>query len=178
MGRTTTCGHTGVNRIAPSHRVAASSAAGDDYPAVVAVSTWLDRELPILKAIAAADAGDEMVHQRDVVVATAMPESKVARGMKALYDAGYIDGSVSTVQGEIFDIMNISLLESGRRAVGQWPTDDPFTDLVRILETRIASEADEVRKSGLERMLATIKGIGRDVVVGVLTDLVKRQAGL
>jgi hypothetical protein len=49
---------------------------------------------------------------------------------------------------------------------------------MKLLAERIDAEDEPEVKSKLERFRESIQGIGRDVIVGVLTSLAKQGAGL
>ena len=70
------------------------------------------------------------------------------------------------------------MTERGFRAVGAWPSADPYDQLMKLLAERIDAEDEPEVKSKLERFRESIQGIGRDVIVGVLTSLAKQGAGL
>jgi hypothetical protein len=70
------------------------------------------------------------------------------------------------------------LTERGYRAVGAWPSADPYEQLMKLLAERIDAEDQPEVKGKLERFRESVQGIGREVVVGVLTSLARQTAGL
>lgn len=57
-----------------------------------------------------------------------------------------------------------------RRAVGQWPTIDTFSDrLVAALRDAAEHESDPVKKTKLRSAAEAVTGMGRDIFVSVVT---------
>ena len=78
----------------------------------------------------------------------------------------------------VSEYIELRLLERGKRAVGEWPNEDPYADLVALLEHRIAEEENPERRSRLQRFLDGLVDAGKDIATAVLSDVVKRQMGL
>ena len=92
----------------------------------MARSTWHARDLPILEAVAAAEEADAAIDSDGLATATGLSETAVARGLAALLDGDYISGDDESSQTTPFALLDVRLRERGRRAVGQWPSEDPF----------------------------------------------------
>ena len=92
----------------------------------MARSTWHARDLPILEAVAAAEEADAAIDSDGLATATGLAETAVARGLAALMDGDYISGDDVSSQTTPFALLDVRLRERGRRAVGQWPSEDPF----------------------------------------------------
>jgi hypothetical protein len=148
---------------------------------------WERRELPILKVIADSDSAGlwpdhQTVHEvleddgHDLVV------DDIMAGLAALADAGppFIMANFIRVDQEVLPVraLNIRLTERGYRTVGAWPSADPYEQLMKLLAERIDAEEQPEIKGKLEQFRESVQGIGRDVVVGVLTSLAKQGAGL
>ena len=144
----------------------------------MARSTWQARDLPILEAVAAAEEADAAIDSDGLATATGLSETAVARGLAALMGGEYISGDDVGSQTTLFALLDVRLRERGRRAVGQWPSEDPFDGLVAVLEARLAEETNTERKGKLHALLDALRGVGRDVAVAVLTDLVKQHVGV
>ena len=54
----------------------------------------------------------------------------------------------------------------------------PLRRLIAVLEARLAEESNTERKGKLHALLDALRGVGRDVAVAVLTDLVKQHVGV
>ena len=95
------------------------------YVSRMSTYTWDDIERPILEAFreAEVDGTDRMAR-----AAAATPEISPERrtdSVVALHEAGYVEAQVSQNAGGSKWLMSVgSLTEKGRRAVGQWPSDD------------------------------------------------------
>ena len=144
----------------------------------MATYTWDTRELPILDAVAVAEEAGKAIGWGNVAETTGIEAEIVRRSLESLLSADYISGMAYHEGGGSFEIANIRLTERGRRAVGQWPSGDPFVALTALLEHRIATESDPARRSKLQRFLDAMTDVGKDVTGGVLVALVRQLAGL
>jgi hypothetical protein len=138
--------------------------------------SWDRREQPILDAIARGSEAED-IRSEQLCEATGLSTREVQIGLRHLAESGYITGSNATSQGEIFDLINIRLLERGLIATGEWP-GDPYDELVTALTRAAASEADPEKRSKLERLVFAAGDVGKSVLSGVLTSVIKSTAGL
>ena len=81
------------------------------------------------------------------------------------------------MMAERFDWWDLRLTEKGRRAIQQWPSDDPGASLVQLLEERLEQSDDPSETTKLQRVLDTIRDVGTGVLSSVLRDLL-RSAGI
>jgi hypothetical protein len=141
--------------------------------------TWEQREYILLEFIARAEEEqDEPLVSWLLAASTGLDDRDVQLGLRALYEAGYIAGNDAGINQRTFDLIDIRLLERGRRAVGQWPSEDTYNAFFDILNERIvAAESDEERTQ-LEQVRDTALAVGRDVVTSVLSALARQMAGL
>jgi hypothetical protein len=143
----------------------------------MATGTWQTRELPILEAIAAAEAAGEDINSDDIPTATGIPQVAVTGGLRALLDAGMIAGArINTFGG--FGMLMIRLREKGRRAVGQWPTGDPVSDLVRLIEARELAAADPLERGRLRALLDAVVDVGKGTASDLLASLIRQTTGM
>lgn len=145
----------------------------------MAKDTWASREMPILEAIfEAEESGDsEDWTVSSVAEATEFSKEKATLGVRALAEAGFIWGhDSSTTAG--WDLFGIRLMERGRRAVGQWPTDDVYDTLLRTLRAQIDEESDPARKTRLTKLLDVVTSVGQDVAGSVLSAWFRQMSGL
>jgi hypothetical protein len=140
------------------------------------MSLWARREQPILDAIATLSSTSNSRFE-DIEKATGMTHQEVQTGVWNLYEAAYITGMDVSSMGDGFDLIEIRLLERGLRATGMWPSD-PYDEFVRVLHEAIANEPDAEKKSRLERVLDAVTEVGKGVATGVITEIVKRAAGI
>jgi hypothetical protein len=144
----------------------------------VASPTWERRELPLLLATARAEGTRADARTESLADATGLSAQDASLGLRALFDADYLTGdNASSNDGPSFDLLDVRLLEKGRRAVGQWPADASAI-LFGILAERIVEATDPVEKSRLEQLRAAALGVSREVLVSVLRALARQAAGL
>lgn len=141
---------------------------------------WYSRALPILRTIRLLEDDDV----RDIGVAelakrTDLTPGAVQRELRRLMDEDYILAEYDD-GGYTRDPANAMLLEfqlsaAGARAVGTYPSRDPYEALVAILERRIAESPDEETRSRLRKLLDGVKRltgeVGTNVVANVLVEL-------
>lgn len=92
-----------------------------------------------------------------------------------LLESGFLRGECRRVMGpaDHWCVLNPVLTEKGARAIGMWPSEDPYEALVALLESRIREETDEDQRSRLRKLRDSLREVGKGVAVGVLTELVK-----
>jgi len=139
---------------------------------LMADPTWTTRERPILEAVRAAEeAGEDL----SGAARGAMPDAPIAlygRTIQSLAADDYLDASVRFQgNGEPYLVIVTGLAPRGRRAIGQWPSEDVGAELERVLTEQIAGEHDPERKSRLERLRATVADVGLDIMKSVLVEL-------
>jgi hypothetical protein len=142
----------------------------------VAIRTWEQRELPLLEEILR----DEQEAPTYNLDSDRLAErlgfdlrlTRVAIG--AFLTDRLIEGT--RIQGGA--TVGIRITPDGRRAVGQWPSGDPFVDLVRILEQRVETASDEQERTRMARLLGDVKDVGKEVIGGVVTAVIRSQTGL
>jgi hypothetical protein len=139
--------------------------------------TWEDREQRLLEAIGAAEEEGREARADKLNSPTGLTQDQVERGLQALHDAGYIEGIDVTAQGDIFDLLNIRLLERGRRAVGQWPAEDQYAALLEVLEAQIAASQDPEQRTKLERLREAAIGLGQGMLATILNAWARSLAG-
>ena len=140
-------------------------------------STWDEEELPVLDAIYEAEKAGRDIDLFDLSEVTSFDQVTLRRVVRSLYEAGLVNG-VDASDNAGFDLMDIRLGKEARVAIGQWPSNsDPFADFTRLLEQTIRDEKDPERKTNLQSMLDSARGVGRDVMVGVLTAWVRSFGG-
>lgn len=127
---------------------------------------WERRELPILQAIAEADAAAESIDSSQIVEATGLEATAVGRALKALIDADYVDGiDTTTTDDPAPTYTELELARLGREAVGSWqpsaaPAGTAPVDQQVILEVLIASPSDtEEQRDSVERAIWDWNGL-------------------
>lgn len=124
--------------------------------------TWEEREQRLLEAIATAEEEGREARADELDSPTGLSPQQVQQGLRALYDAGYVDGIDVTAQGDTFDLLNIRLLERGRRAVGQWPSEDQYArhgpECLGSIDRWAADVTDFTANSELSRRVVMSRG--------------------
>ena len=142
----------------------------------MAARTWETREQPILEALAEREASGVRVYlSSDVGASIGLTEIDTEIGFLGLEEDRYLTAGPKRLMGGV--MINPRLLGKGRRAVGQWPAD-PYEELLRALRDQIAREADPQTRSRLQGIVEALGEVGQTVLTSVLTDVVKRTAGL
>ena len=145
----------------------------------MADDTWSTLALPALEEIANQERKGNRPGNADVAEAIGAARDALNREMENLVVSQYVEGTdVTGMTSRVSEYINLHLLERGKRAVGEWPSEDPYADLVALLEHRIAKEENPERRSRLQRFLDGVIEAGKDVAAAVLTEVVKRQMGL
>ena len=139
-------------------------------------SVWARREQPILAAIADLSSSRNPGLQ-DIQTATGLTFKDVQVAVQNLLEADYLTGIDVSNMGVGFELMEIRLLERGLRATGIWPSD-PYEEFVDVVGDAIANESDPVKRTRLEGLLGSLNEVGKGVATSVITDLIKRSAGL
>lgn len=145
------------------------------------MTKWSDRDLPVLKAVAAAeDAGLDQLDVEELSKDLDMPSMSVARSLVLLHDHGFIGGEPVKVMDPkpCIAIIEPHLLVAGLRALGEWPSDDPYEELVRVLEERINQETNEQERTKLQRVRDDLYLMGKGAAGALLTSYLQRMAGL
>ena len=144
----------------------------------MADSTWEARELPILEAVARAEAkGRFVANNNELAETTGLERDTVDLGLFALRDARYLTG-VDAAAEELCYLLEIRLLERGRRAIRQWPSEDAADTLLELLSARVAAASTEEDRSRWQRLLDAAKGLGGAALRELTITWIERQAGL
>ena len=132
--------------------------------------TWETEERPLLEAYRRAE-----VEGRPMTTVTAdqagLSLELYQRVLPTLSESRHLDGrAIRSDQGPSV-MMVRTLTEKGRRAIGQWPSDDAVTELVALLKDRIAREDDPTLKQKLQRLLDSLQDVNKVVAGGLLVQL-------
>jgi hypothetical protein len=132
-------------------------------------STWLSRELPVLKAIVEAmeEHPDSEARLAELAQRSGLPLPDVDRAMKMLWVARprYFEGIA--VEAETIPVCVTSVTERALRETGQWPDPESLVrSLIEALNTAAEAEADPDQKSRIMQVAETLKGIALQVAIG------------
>jgi DNA-binding PadR family transcriptional regulator len=143
---------------------------------------WSTHVLPILSAAARAysRAPSPLGAHTGTIMEELAPdadEETVMRVLDELVRAGYLEETLGTDQ--LPGPAAVRLTEKGLQVTAGWPTasgEIALDRLLAVIEQRIdAAETDDER-SRWERLRDGVTGVGRDVLVGVLTTTVNAAA--
>lgn len=140
---------------------------------------WLSEDLPVLRAVRELeDRLGAQFRADDVVEVTGFDRARTMQLLMRLARAGYLDAEPLETMAGLRDVFVSGLAERGRRAVGQWPSEDPWAGLVDLLSRQIEEEPDANKRSKLVKFRDGVLASGRDVGVSLLTKFAEQQAGL
>jgi DNA-binding MarR family transcriptional regulator len=141
--------------------------------------TWTDREQRMLEVIRDAEEAGEEATLALLIDRLDLDEGMVKLTLRRLLEAGYVDATVmSAWQSEMVSAREIKLLERGLRQVAVWPSEDPYTALVDLLEAQLEAETEPEKRSKIQALLAGVKTAGREVVINLGTAWIRQQMGL
>lgn len=145
----------------------------------MAKRTWEQREVPLLEVIAEdEEKGSTSALASEEVGRRAGLDPRLAEvGLRGLHRAGYIRG-IDVASHDGWGLIDITLEERGRRAVGQWPSENAYEEFLQLLDDRLARTEDEEERSRLRQFRAAASDVGRGVISSVIVELGKRMAGM
>jgi DNA-binding IclR family transcriptional regulator len=143
----------------------------------MAVSTWEAREQPLLEAIAERE-GDRQLSNHMLAEATGLEQRTVDIGLRALLDAEYI--AAHNRVAELCYLLDIRLLERGRRAVRQWPpsSEAAAEAFVNLVNVQIETASDSVERSKWVRLRDAVTGLGGEAIKQLSIAYLKQMGGL
>jgi hypothetical protein len=120
------------------------------------------------------------VQVRDVAIELSLDTADVREELEMLIHGNWMTGQVVRVAGggQNDFVENGQLLERGARAIGRWPADNPYDDLVARLERLISTESDPKKRNKFQQFLDAVKGVGKEVGTELLVAYLKAHAGL
>ncbi len=143
----------------------------------MAESTW-SRDVRVMEVVRDLERDKPGEGQRDDIVGRLpFTKAEINDALRGLIEGGYVIGRDGGTMAERFDWWDLRLTEKGRRAIQQWPSDDPGAALVQLLEERLEQSEDPSETTKLQRVLDTIRDVGTGVLSSVLRDLL-RGAGI
>jgi hypothetical protein len=143
---------------------------------------WSTRVLPVLNALARAysHAPSAIGVRTEAVVEELEADSdtdSVALVLDELVRAGYLEETLGADQ--LPGPASSRLTEKGLQVTAGWPSasgEVALDRLLTVIEERIEASTTEEERSKWERLRDGLAGVGRDVIVGVLTTTVNAAA--
>jgi hypothetical protein len=178
-------GRRGELRLTPAGEVYVERlAAPPTPPAEPMDSDWQQNVMPLLKAASELERQlppGSGITQDALNVSLGRPagDPQTATTLIQLSTAGYLrdEQSVEQVDGPIF----FRLGEKALQRVAGWPGagGDLTSDLLALIEQRLADpEVSNDERKRLERMRDTVGDVGKGVMTGLLTALIKSHTGV
>jgi hypothetical protein len=143
---------------------------------VQVADTWKSRDYPVLVAIVTFFEDNEygsLVHLRDIVAITGLPQSEVEKSMAAL-DNVFFD--LSLQMGSSMNWFVQSVYPLARFATDQWPTAETLTaKLIDEIESKAENEIDQEQRGKLRQAAAVLGGTAKGIVENVLAEYMVRK---
>ncbi len=103
---------------------------------------------------------------------------ELIRSLERLSGAGgYLDVTFNRSGGGVVGYHFHSVLERGLRATEQWPPDDAYLMLMAVLERRLEAATDEPTKGRIRSALDGVAGMGRELAVDVMAEVISKKMG-
>ena len=138
---------------------------------------WAEREQPILEAVAEAEEQGRSVNNDDISGQTGIGRPALDAGLLALFEGQYLTGTSAGAE-ELCYLLDVRLLERGRRATGQWPSEDAEQALLHLLLSRVEGAVDDADRTRWQRVLDAVKGVSGKALQEFAIAFVKHQAGI
>lgn len=142
--------------------------------------TWESRALPLLTRLAEQEGIGTVVMIGDLADETGIDADALAIELKRLVEGGYVGGDLGFVMGPLRNghIAGPVLTERGARAVGLWPSDDPYEAFIALIERQLVDEDDSDTKTKLRKLRDVLGEIGKGTASGLLVALVQASGHL
>lgn len=150
----------------------------------MATDNWDAIAVPVMEAVADAEGSSDMLNVEEICAHAGFDFKEKGRAvaveLERLVYGGYIGSQKQgTFSGPEHDfIVNPHLLEPGARAVGRWPSRDPYEALLQQLERAADGADDPQERAALKKVASTVGDVGQGVLTGVLTAFIRGAVGL
>lgn len=134
--------------------------------------TWYSEDLPVLEATVELidhHAGKQAITVGMVAERLGTDAETVWASLRRL-KGEYVQVTVLLTGGNPNPYLISGVTPAARRAVGQWPSADVLADrLVSALEAAAQKATDEVQRSKLKAVSDAMAGLGKEVLVQLIT---------
>lgn len=145
------------------------------------VTTWQTIDLPILRAIVAAEQNDRREITRAARDATPkLPDHQFKRSIRLLAEDGNIEAEIRTNPMGGIAIADVHrAAPKAYKATGAWPNGDTFlSDLLLALKSAEQAEPSTEERSKITAALKAIGSFTGATAANVLAPLVSKRLGL
>jgi hypothetical protein len=136
---------------------------------------WYSRALPLLETLGALEDEARDIGVPELAGRAGLTAEAVDRELRRLMEAGYVLGQYDdggyTRDPAAAVLLEFELSAKGARAVGAYPSTDPYEALLAILDRRIAEAPDEDTRSRFQKIRDGLKRLGGDVGSNVVANL-------
>ena len=142
---------------------------------------WAGRERPILEALASVEEREGQVEDVDALVdLTGLERRAVVLGVRTLIDGRYVTAVPLAGDFDLDgDYADVGLLERGRRAVGQWPSEEATGEaFLEALRGFAEGAATPEERTGRTKLLEAATGLSTATLGGVMIAFAKQRLGL
>lgn len=142
---------------------------------------WEEISIPIITYVWEQEqAGSAMIEVDSIAQSMGQDPMRIDAAVRRLYEDGWI--SASKLDHGSYASQSILIQPRvgarGMRAIGQWPTEDPFKELMTVVERRAEAETDPDEKSKWMSLAERVTDIGSSAIGAVLAEFLKRSAGM
>ena len=143
--------------------------------------TWTTIAVPLLEGLLNDESSDVHAATSDILKECS-EDGEILVTLSALMEDGYVTGGgvfwpLGRGKPVITDDV-LRLTPKGRRAVGQWPLEQPAEAFLQNLEKVLNTMPEGEARSKVQTLLAATRGVGTDVLAGVISNFLKSVTGL
>lgn len=126
-------------------------------------STWEDVAVPILERVGEAENDGRDLSLDDLAAGLRASPGAIRAELLRLIDGEFIGGEVAGEMGNsaLLSLEDPVLLERGARAIGKWPSEDAYDELLAVLDDHIAKTPDDDTRSKLGKLRETLGAVGK-----------------
>jgi endonuclease III len=141
-------------------------------------SRWESDQRVLAAVVELYEQAGDMVDAPELLAALGedVDRDQVTQSIRRLASHGFIR-ALPTMTVDIPTINGVT--EKGLRASGFWPSkDEAFERMLAALEEAADRDPDPERKSKIRTVLQSLRGVGRDVAVDVISTAINSGMGL
>jgi hypothetical protein len=147
----------------------------------LSTNTWERVALPLIELVHEAEQTGGEPNLEAFCADTGAAKAVVNAELQRLLDAALITGKPIYGAGSTLPIRfpKAHVTSKGAEKLGLWPSSDPYDALVQLLQAAIADpDTSSEARSKYQQFLDAATDVGKGTVVGILTALIRGQAGI